>query len=55
MTDNKVSNSYLDQLREQVRLKRLGVKEPKKQQQSGLVGLPSLYDYIDTNTMDKSK
>ena len=48
-------SNYLDQLREQARLKQLGVKEPKKQQQSGLYGLPSLYDYINRNTEDTKK
>ena len=43
--------TYLDQLREQVRLKRLGVKEQKKQPS----GLPSIYDYIDTSTKDSKK
>ena len=52
---NLSMSNYLDQLREQVRLKQLGVKEPKKQQQSGLVGLPSLYDYIKPNTKDSTK
>ena len=52
---NLSMSNYLDQLREQVRLKQLGVKEPKKQKQSGLYGLPSIYDHIDTNTKDKSK
>jgi len=55
MTDHKASNRYLDQLHEQVRLKQLGVKEQKKQQQSGLYGLPSLYDYIKPNTKDAKK
>ena len=48
-------SNYLDQLREQVRLKQLGVKEQEKQQQSGLYGLPSLYDYIKPNTKDAKK
>ena len=52
---NLSMSNYLDQLREQVRLKQLGVKEPKKQQQSGLYGLPSLYDYIKPNTKDSTK
>ena len=52
MTDHKASNRYLDQLREQARLKQLGVKEQKKQQQSGLL---SLLDLIDTNTKDAKK
>ena len=43
--------TYLDQLREQVRLKNLGVKEQKKQPS----GLPSLLDLIDTNTKDSKK
>ena len=52
---NLSMSNYLDQLREQVRLKQLGIKEPKKQQQSGLYGLPSLYDYIKPNTKDSTK
>ena len=52
MTDHKVSNAYLDQLREQVTLKHMGVKEQKKQQPSALLGLPSIYDYITPNTKD---
>ena len=52
---NLSMSNYLDQLREQARLKQLGVKEPKKQQQSGLYGLPSLYDYINRNTEDTKK
>ena len=48
-------SNYLDQLREEVRLKRLGVKEQNKQKQYGLIGLPSIYDHIDTNTKDTSK
>jgi len=52
---NLSMSNYLDQLREQVRLKQLGIKEPKKQQQSGLYGLPSVYDYIKPNTKDKRK
>ena len=39
MTDHKASNRYLDQLREEVRLKQLGVKEQKKQQISGLMSV----------------
>ena len=42
---------YLDQLREQVRLKQLGLKEQKKQPS----GLPLIYDYIDTNPKDSKK
>ena len=49
---NQSMSNYLDQLREQVRLKQLGVKEPKKQQQSGLL---SLLDLIDTNPKDANK
>tara|TARA_B100002052_G_C15330882_1_gene354042 strand:- start:93 stop:251 length:159 start_codon:yes stop_codon:yes gene_type:complete len=52
MTDHKASNRYLDQLRQQVRLKQLGVKELKKQQQSGLL---SLLDLINTNPKDAKK
>ena len=52
---NLSMSNYLDQLREQVRLKQLGIKEPKKQQQSGLYGLPSLHDYIKPNTKDAKK
>ena len=48
---NLSMSNYLDQLREQVRLKQLGVKEPQKQSS----GLPSIYDYIDTNTKDSKK
>ena len=44
-------NNYLDQLREQVRLKQLGIKEQKKQPS----GLPSIYDHIKTNTKDSKK
>ena len=44
--------TYLDQLREQVRLKQLGLKEQKNQQQRGL---PSLLDLIDKNTKDSKK
>ena len=43
--------TYLDQLREQVRLKRLGVKEQTKRPS----GLPSIYDHIDTNPKDSKK
>ena len=43
--------TYLDQLREQLRLKLLGVKEQKKQPS----GLPSLLDIIDTNTKDSKQ
>ena len=43
---------YLDQLREQVRLKQMGVKEQKKRQPSDLYGLPSIYDHINTNAKD---
>ena len=50
-----IANPYVSQLREQAKLKQLGVKEQKKQQQSGLVGLPSLYDYIKPNTKDAKK
>ena len=35
--------SYLDQLREQIRLKQMGAPAPKKQPPSGL---PRLLDYI---------
>ena len=52
MTDNKISNSYLDQLREQVRLKQMGVEAQKKQQSSGLL---SLLDLIDINQKDTKK
>ena len=52
MIDNKVSNAYLDQLREQVTLKHMGVEAQKKQQSSGL---RSLLDLIDTNTKDAKK
>ena len=55
MIDNKVSNAYLDQLREQVTLKHMGVKEQKKQQPSTLFGLPSIYDYITPNTKDSKE
>ena len=48
---NLSMSNYLDQLREQVRLKQLGVKEPQKQSS----GLPSIYDYIDTSTKDSKK
>ena len=44
-------SNYLDQLREQVMLKRLGVKEQIKRPS----GLPSLLDLIDTNTKDSKK
>ena len=44
-------SNYLDQLREKVRLKQMGVKEPKKQPS----GLPSIYDHINTNTEDSKK
>lgn len=43
--------TYLNQLREQVRLKRMGVKEQTKRPS----GLPSLLDVIDTNTKDTKK
>ena len=43
--------TYLDQLRKQVMLKRLGVGEQKKQPS----GLPSLLDIIDTNTKDSKQ
>lgn len=49
---NLSMSNYLDQLREQVRLKQLGVKESKKQQQSGL---PSLLELLDTNAKDSKK
>ena len=52
MSDHKASNRYLDQLREQAKLKQLGVKEQKKQQSSGLL---SLLDLLDTNTKDSKK
>jgi len=52
MTDHKASNRYLDQLREQVRLKQMGVEAQKKQQSSGLL---SLLDLIDTNPKDVKK
>ena len=45
--------TYLDQLREQVRLKQLGLKEQNKPQQQR--GLPSLLDLIDKNTKDSKK
>ena len=48
---NLSMSNYLDQLREQVRLKRLGVKEQIKRPS----GLPSLLDLIDTNTKDSKK
>ena len=44
-------SNYLDQLREKVRLKQMGVKEPKKQPS----GLPSLIDLLDTNTKDSKE
>ena len=50
-TNLSISN-YLDQLREQVRLKHLGVKESKQQQQSGL---SYIYDYIKPNTKDSKE
>ena len=49
---NLSMSNYLDQVREQVRHKQLGVKEPKKQKQSGLL---SLLDLIDTNPKDAKK
>lgn len=49
---NLSMSNYLDQLRDQVRLKQLGVKEQKKQQSSGLL---SLLDLIDTNPKDAKK
>ena len=52
---NLSMSNYLDQLLEQVMLKQQGVKEAKKQKQSGLYGLPSIYDHIDINTKDKGK
>lgn len=45
--------TYLDQLREQVRLKQLGLKEQNKPQQQ--CGLPSIYDHINTNQKDSKK
>ncbi len=48
-------SNYLDQLREQARLKQLGVKELNQKQQSGFYGLPSVYDYINRNTEDTKK
>ena len=36
--------NYLDQLREQIRLKQMGAPAPRKQPQSGL---PRLLDYIN--------
>ena len=50
--NNLKMQTYLDQLREQVRLKQLGLKEQKNQQQRGL---PSLLDLIDKNTKDSKK
>ena len=50
--NNLKMQTYLDQLREQVRLKQLGLKEQKNQQQRGL---PSIYDHINTNTKDSKK
>jgi len=47
-----IANPYVSQLREQARLKQLGVKEQKKQQQSGLL---SLLDLIETNPTDAKK
>jgi hypothetical protein len=49
------NNNYLDQLREQVRLMQLGIKEQKKRQPTDLYGLPSIYDHINTNTKDSKK
>ena len=45
--------TYLDQLREQVRLKQLGLKEQMNQQQQR--GLPSIYDHININQKDSKK
>ena len=53
MADNRRSDLYVDQLREQVRLKQLGLKEQNKPQQQR--GLPSLLDLIDKNTKDSKK
>ena len=44
--------TYLEQLREEVRLKQLGLKEQKNQQQRGQ---PSIYDHINTNAKDSKK
>ena len=52
---NQSMSNYLDQLREQARLKQLGVKELNQKQQSGFYGLPSVYDYINRNTEDTKK
>ena len=52
---NQSMSNYLDQLREQVTLKHMGVKEQKKQQPSALFGLPSIYDYITPNTKDSKE
>ena len=51
-TNNLKMQTYLDQLREQVRLKQLGLKEQKNQQQRGL---PSIYDHLKTNQKDSKK
>ena len=52
---NQSMSNYLDQLREQVTLKHMGVKDQKKQQPSALFGLPSIYDYITPNTKDSKE
>ena len=49
---NLSMSNYLDQLREQVRLKILIFKEQKKLQQPGL---SSIYDHINTQTQDSKK
>jgi hypothetical protein len=51
----KAKTNHLNKLREQVRLKHLGVKELNQKQQSGFYGLPSVYDYINTNTEETKK
>ena len=52
---NLSMSNYLDQLREQVRLKQLAVREQNQQRQSDRYGLPSVYDYIKLNTKDSTK
>lgn len=52
---NLSMSNYLDQLREQVRLKQLGLKEQKQQQPPGLPGLSSVYDYININIKGSKK
>ena len=51
----KAKTNYPDQLRQQVRLKHLGVKELNQKQQSGIYAVPSVYDYIIWNTEDTKK